>query len=95
MPEARRREFDMTDAALTKRGVADAAENGHVIRRAARKNVDEVLNLRDDELHVATREYAYYDTIGDYHCSCGEHFDGVDDAEEHLKAAKEGEIHAA
>lgn len=68
---------------------ARASEDTHLVRRAVTIGRDEMLHLNsDDEIRVYAHEYTIVKSDGDYHCTCGEEFDGVDGAEEHLQEVR-------
>lgn len=65
---------------------ARAREGEHLVRRVITVGQDQILCLGDDEdLRVYSNEYSIVESHGDYHCTCGEEFDGTDEAEAHLQ----------
>lgn len=74
---------------MTKRAAANAKEGDHLVRRVVNVGKDEVLGLDDDgKLGVATTEFEIINSDGDYHCTCGDTFEGQDGAEAHLQEVR-------
>lgn len=95
MTSARKREWDhdrQSDGRVNHAAAArrEGREDGHVLQRSVTVVKDQVLGIGEPgsrhggELVVAGDAYAAIEEEGAYWCSCGEEFDGVDDAEAHL-----------
>lgn len=95
--DAYQREWDMTSNDITRHAIHDAAEGEHVLHRSITEGVDQVLTLggsgkHEGELRVATNEYAIIEEMGGWYCDCGLDFDTQEDAEAHLRDAREGTL---
>lgn len=89
MSDPRKREFEAGD--LSKRAIAEARVDGHVLRRSVTVGQDQVLHIPESgkhagELRVAANSYQIIEEVGAYLCDCGETFENdIDAAEQHLR----------
>lgn len=89
MTDARKMEFDSTGTGMNTKAKAAAREGEHLVRRAVTVGQDQILHLGDDEdLRVYSNEFSVVKSHGDYHCTCGEVLDGIDEAEAHLQEVR-------
>lgn len=88
MTDARRTEWDSTGTGMNNRAKASASEGEHLLLRSVTLGKDQVLGFKDEDLVVFANEYATMQSDRAYRCKCGEEFDGIDEAEEHLREVR-------